>query len=95
VVSETPNEGACASLELSGDTFKIVMDPLVHLESESTVTVRVVSATLGGAFTLDDSYLFIVEDRTAPQVLSAEAISSKMVRLEFNEMVAVSDPPRE
>ena len=62
------------------------------LESESTVTVHVVSATLGGAFTLDDNYSFVVEDRTAPQVLSADATSSKTARLEFNEAVEITDP---
>jgi phage tail-like protein len=84
--------GPRSCLDLNGDTFKIVLDPLVPFESESTVTVRVVSATLGGAFTLDDSYSFVVEDRTAPQVLTAEAISPKIVRLEFNEAVKISDP---
>jgi phage tail-like protein len=85
-------DGPRSSLDLNGDTFRIVLDPLVPFESESTVTVRVVSATLGGAYSLDTHYSFVVEDRTAPQVVSAEAVSPKTVRLEFNEAVTIIDP---
>jgi phage tail-like protein len=77
---------------LSEDSFKLVLDPSVLFKSESSVTVRAVSASLDGAHILEESWSFVIEDRTAPRIISASATSSKTVRLTFNEAVTVTDP---
>lgn len=54
-------------------------------DGESTVTVRVVSQTLGGGYTLDESWTFTVEDLAQPRLVAAQAVSAKVVRLTFSE----------
>ncbi|MCA9643923.1 MAG: phage tail protein, partial [Myxococcales bacterium] len=62
--------GVRARVTQSGDTLRIVLDPTAPLASLATVSVRVVSQTVGGAASLDEVYSFTVEDRTAPQVVA-------------------------
>jgi phage tail-like protein len=76
----------------TADSLQIILDPLVPFESESQVSVHVITQTLGGAYSLDETYSFTVEDRTAPKVIAAEAVGSKTVRVGFDEEVVVWDP---
>jgi phage tail-like protein len=84
--------GPRAQITEMADTLRIVLDPLAPWASLAAVTVRVVSATKGGAFALDQSYGFTAEDRTAPLLLSAQAVAPTVVRLGFSESVTVTDP---
>ncbi|SDE59848.1 phage tail protein [Myxococcus virescens] len=83
--------GPLAEVTQTADTLRVVLHPAVPLVSQATVSVRVVSATAGGAHLLDETYTFTVEDRTAPRLVSAQALASKSVRLAFDEDVRV--PP--
>ncbi|MFH0899100.1 MAG: phage tail protein [Pseudomonadota bacterium] len=73
----------------TADTLRVVLDPALHFASQATVLVRVVSAITGGADTLDESYRFVVEDRTAPRILAAQATGQRTVRVGFDEPVAL------
>ncbi len=84
--------GARAAVEQKPDALRLVLDPVVPFASLATVTVRVVSDLIGGGFPLDQAYSFRVEDRTAPKLLAAIAISQTVVRLGFDEPVVVSAP---
>jgi hypothetical protein len=44
---------------------------------------------VGGAASLDEVYSFVVEDRTAPRVVGAQALAQKTVRVAFDEPVLV------
>ncbi|WP_226993977.1 Ig-like domain-containing protein [Myxococcus hansupus] len=79
--------GPLAEVTQTGDTLRVVLHPAVPLDSQATVSVRVVSATAGGAHLLDDTYTFTMEDRTAPRLLGAQAVGPKSVRLAFDEDV--------
>ncbi len=79
-----------ASVTQSADTLRVVLEPAALLVSLSRVTVRVVSRTVGGAHSLDETYSFTVEDRVAPRLASAQAISQKQVRLVFDEPIEAS-----
>jgi phage tail-like protein len=83
--------GARAAVEQTPDALRLVLDAVVPFASLATVTVRVVSNLVGGGFPLDQAYSFQVEDRTAPKLLAAIAISQTVVRLGFDEPVVVSD----
>jgi phage tail-like protein len=84
--------GARAAVEQTPDALRLVLDPVVPFASLATVTVRVVSNLVGGGFPLDQAYSFHVEDRTAPKLLAAIALSQTVVRLGFDEPVVVSEP---
>lgn len=84
-------DGARASVVQTSDTLRIVLDPIVPLESQALVTLRVVSATVGGAHPLDETYTFVAEDRTPPKVFGAQAVSPKVVKVGFDEEVDVTD----
>lgn len=85
-------DGARAFAHASGDTLRVVFDPAVPFASEAAVEVRVHAATRGGAHTLEATYAFRAEDRTAPRLLVVQAVAPKRVRLGFDEMVRVTDP---
>lgn len=85
-------DGPRATVVQTSDTLRVVLDPAVPFESQALVTVRVVSATVGGAHTLDETYSFVAEDRTPPKVVGAQAVSPKVVRVGFDEDVLVTDP---
>ena len=84
--------GPSASVEQTADTLRVALHPTTFFASEATVTVRVVSATTGGAHVLDESYGFHIEDRTAPRLVAAQATGQRTVRLGFDEPVDVADP---
>jgi phage tail-like protein len=85
-------DGPRAAVVETADTLRVVLDPLVPFASEAIVEVRVVSATAGGAHTLDETYTFRAEDRTAPRVVAAQAKSPRYVQIGFDEEVVVTDP---
>jgi len=72
------------------DTLTIVLDPATAFLSEALVAVRVVSQTNGGVHSLDQSYTFSAEDRTAPRVVSAQATSQREVQIGFDEEIVVT-----
>ncbi|RJS13751.1 phage tail protein [Corallococcus sp. H22C18031201] len=81
--------GPLADVEQTADTLRVVLHPATPLASQASVSVRVVSATAGGAHLLDETYTFRVEDRTAPRLVGAQALAPKSVRLAFDEDVRV------
>ncbi|MBI5535977.1 MAG: phage tail protein [Deltaproteobacteria bacterium] len=83
--------GGRAAVDQTPDALRLVLDPVVPFASLATVTVRVVSNLVLGGFLLDLAYSFQVEDRTAPKLLAAIAISQTVVRLGFDEPAVVSD----
>lgn len=83
--------GPLAEVAQTADALRVVLHPVVPLASQATVSVRVVSATAGGAHLLDETYTFTVEDRTAPRLVGAQALAQRSVRLAFDEDVRV--PP--
>ena len=85
-------DGPWAGAQQTADTLRVVLHPTAPLPSDSQVTVRVVSATVGGAGTLDQTYAFHTEDLTPPALVSAGAIAPREVVLSFNEPVAAPDP---
>lgn len=85
-------DGLRADVVGSADTLRIVLDPTTPFASLATVEVRVVSATVGGEHTLDETYTFQAEDRTAPKVLAAQATAPRVVHIGFDEPVLVVDP---
>ena len=85
-------DGPRATVVQTSDTLRVVFDPAVPFESEALVTARVVSATVGGTHTDDETYSFVAEDRTPPKGVGAQAASPKVVRIGFDEEVLVADP---
>ena len=85
-------DGPRSEVNQTADSLQITLDPVNPFESESTVVIRVMSATVGGAHTLDESYSFTVEDRTAPRVVAAQAVQPRVLRVAFDEDVEVADP---
>ena len=81
--------GSLADVTQTADTLRIVLHPVIPLVSLATVQVRVVAQTVGGAVSLDEVYSFVVEDRTAPRVIGAQALTQKTVRVAFDEPVRV------
>jgi len=81
--------GSLASVTQTTDTLRVVLHPVVPLASLATVHVRVLAQTVGGAASLDQVYSFVVEDRTAPRVVGAQALAQKTVRVGFDEPVLV------
>ena len=84
-------DGPRAEVIETADTLRVVLDPVTSFSSEATVTVRVVSATNGGAHALDETYSFTAEDRTAPKVVAAQATDLRTVQIGFDEDVVVTD----
>jgi len=73
------------------DSITIVLDPVIPFVSMAQMDVRVVSSTAGAQYSIDESYSFIVEDKTAPRVLAAQAINAKQIEIAFDEDVKVVD----
>jgi phage tail-like protein len=81
--------GPLAGVTQTADTLRVVLHPVVPLASLATVHVRALAQTVGGATSLDEVYSFVVEDRTAPRVVGAQALAQKTVRVAFDEPVLV------
>ncbi len=84
-------DGPRAEVIETSDTLRIVLDPLTPFVSEAVVNVRVVSQTTGGGHSMDSTYSFTAEDRTAPRVVSAQAVAPREVLVGFDEEVVVTD----
>jgi len=52
--------GPLSDETLTSDSLHIILDPLPPWESEQTVEVHVVSGTVGGLHTRDETYAFTV-----------------------------------
>lgn len=85
-------DGPRSDVQQAGDTLRVVIDPTAPFTSQGLVSVRVVTATVGGVHALDETYAFVAEDRTPPRVVAAQAIGPKVVRIGFDEPVTVTDP---
>lgn len=81
--------GPLASVTQTSDTLRIVLHPQVLLTSLATVKVRVLAQTVGGVGFVDEVYSFVIEDRTAPRVVGAQALCPKTVRVAFDKPVLV------
>ncbi|MCP4573332.1 MAG: hypothetical protein GY838_13335 [bacterium] len=94
LVANTAGAGYCEFDDITVEVlhdFRITIDPTTAFDSEEVVTVRVVSETVGGAYTIDESYSFTIEDIVAPRVLSALATYATTIRATFDEgMLAAS-----
>jgi phage tail-like protein len=82
--------GPVALVESAPSGLRVVLAPTVPLTSDALVAVRLRARTRGGAL-LDESWTFRAEDRTAPRVLAAVAVSPSVVRLAFDEPVLVPE----
>lgn len=90
VFNGAPVAPFAATVNQSPDSLRLVLTPAVPWPSPARVTVRVVSRTVGGGNALDETYSFSVEDRVAPRLATAQAISQRHVRLTFDEPVQAS-----
>ncbi len=79
--------GPLSGVSQTADTLRLVLHPVVPFPSLATVSVRVVAQTAGGAASVDEVYSFVVEDRTAPRLVGAQALAQKTVRVGFDEPV--------
>lgn len=70
------------------DVLRVAIDATADFPSESTKTVRVVSATVDGA-ALDVTWEFVVEDYEPPTIDAVDAISGRVVRVRFSEAMTV------
>ncbi len=82
-------DGTRAQVAQTADTLRIVLDPAVPFESQANIEIRVVSRANGGVHTLDQTYTFTAEDKTAPRVLAAQATSATTVKIEFDEDIDI------
>lgn len=74
------------------DLLRVVIDPTLPFVSLSLVAVKVVSATVGGAFTLSQTYSWTVVDSTVPMLLSVQSRDSKTIRVSYAQPAV---PPSE
>lgn len=81
--------GPAAGATQDADTLRVVLHPVVPLTSLSTVSMLVVGERLGGGAAVEERYAFVLEDRTAPRLVGAQALAAKTVRVAFDEAVQV------
>ncbi len=74
------------------DTLRIDINPGADFTSEQAVTVRAVSETTGGGFTIDETYSFTIVDLIPPAFATAVPQSLRTVRLTFDDPVVQVDP---
>ncbi len=84
---QTGFNGVESSVVETADTLAVTIDPATNFASQASITVRVVTQTVGGGNLLDMSYTFQIEDRTAPILLSAQAVGPRTIRLTFDEPI--------
>jgi phage tail-like protein len=77
---------------VSTDTLRLHFDPVLPFSSLDDVVVRVESETVGGLYTMDESYSFTVQDLTPPVLESAAADGRRTVVVDFDEAVTCADP---
>ena len=64
---QTGFSGEGSEVPQTAEALRLVLVPLAPFTSEEQITVRVVSSTNGSSATLDQTYQFTIEDRTAPR----------------------------
>ncbi|MBK7537580.1 MAG: Ig-like domain-containing protein [Myxococcales bacterium] len=84
-----PFAGPRSSLDQTSDSVRVVLHPVVPLESLALISMRVVAQTADGEAQLEAQYAFTVEDRTPPRLLAAQAVAPRQVKLAFDEEVEV------
>ena len=91
-VFEAAFDGASSTITGDAtDTLHVVIDPLANFVSEAVVVVNVVAANNAATHTIDETYVFKIDDVTAPKLLAARALGHMTVRVEYDEpMLAVS-----
>lgn len=87
-----PGSSVDGSIDNStGARFSIV--PMNPFASMSTVKVRVMSFdNTNPSDVLDESYVFTIEDLTAPTIVAAMAVETTRVRVSFSEPVKMTNP---
>ncbi len=88
---QTGFAGPLSAVVASADTLRIVFDQSAPFASEAVVEVRAVTATNGGEHSLEETYHFYVEDKTAPKLVTAQAIAQSAVKIGFDEDIIVID----
>lgn len=81
-------DGPLASFTRGADSLRLVLHPVEPFSSLAAPVVRLVSSSKDGV-SLDLSYPFTIKDRTAPRLLAAQATAQKVVRVAFDEPVAL------
>lgn len=79
---------------ITGDAtnvLRVVIDPTTDFDSEAIVVVVVSVTNSGGTPTLDETYVFKIQDVTAPKLLAALATDHMTVRVEFDEAMTAED----
>jgi len=79
-----------SSTPINVHDYRIVIAHDADWTSEQTITVVVVSETVGAAHTLNESYSFTVEDLVDPQLVSAFATYATTIRATFDEGMLAS-----
>jgi len=85
--------GPLSGVIQTADTLRVVIHPLAPFQSEAEITVRVESRTIDAAAGLAEIYRFVIQDRTAPRVVAAQATGPRTVVVSFDEPVLVADTP--
>jgi len=83
--------GSASAITAGKDTVRVTLDRPAPFASSTEVRVRVRARTLDGVATIDESYAFAIEDRTAPELLAVVARGPRALRLAFDEPVLL--PP--
>lgn len=77
----------------SHDAFLSIDTTAQSYTSQQVIDVQVVTETVGGGDTLDQTYSFEIADTVAPQIVTAASPrEKKTVRVSFNEAVKQTDP---
>ncbi len=84
--------GPRAGVIEASDTLRVTLDPTTPFDSQAAIVVRVASQTKDAAGTIDETYTFRAEDRTAPRLLAGVAVAPRTMRLGFDEPIVVTDP---
>lgn len=90
---QTGFDGPGSAVTALGATDKrLTVDPTTDWTSEQAIAVRVVSATVGATYSLDETYTFTTEDYTLPLVLSVTAVTSTVLHVVFSEGMLLDGP---
>lgn len=76
----------------SDDAFLQIDVSAQSYTSEQVIDVQVITETVGGGDTLNETYQFTIADTVSPTVVAASAREKKVVRVSFDEAVKQEDP---
>ena len=82
--------GFSGSAVIAEQSLLVIVDPDVDFDAEALVIVRVVTNVAGGD-EVDESWSFTTEDLTPPEVVRADALGENIVRVTFDEDIALVD----